>query len=220
MRRSITMASLLAAAFLLSAVPAHAQRWGRGPTPRAGVCFYQDINYGGRYFCTDAGTSTPQLSSSDNDEISSIRLFGNAVTTIYRDPNFRGSSRVINSSVSDLRAMGFNDRISSYEVGSANYNSSRAVPRSNAPYGANAPYGSNVPYGPEVQSRQQSRWNYRDAEHIVRESYRSVLGRDPDQSGLRSWTQQVVNNNWTQRDLEYALRQSDEYRQLNRARRR
>lgn len=104
--------------------------------------------------------------------------------------------------------MGFNDRISSYEVGISGFNTSRAVPRS-----------SNVPYGPAVEAR-ESRWNYRDAERIVRQSYRSVLGREPDPTGLRSWTQEVVDNNWTQRDLEYALRQSDEYRRLNRARRR
>jgi hypothetical protein len=54
----------------------------------------------------------------------------------------------------------------------------------------------------------------------VRRSYRSVLGRDPDASGLRSWTEQVMNNNWTQRDLENALRQSDEYRDLRATRRR
>jgi len=209
MRRSMTVAFVLAAAFLLTALPAHAQRWGRGATPRSGVCFYEDINYGGRYFCADAGTSTPQVSSGDNDEISSIRLFGNAVATVFRDPNFRGQSRVIDSSVSDLRGMGLNDRISSYEVGSSRFNDSRAVQRS-----------SNAPYGPAVQSRAASRWNYRDAERIVRQSYRSVLGRDPDPTGLRSWTQEVVDNNWTQRDLEWALRQSDEYRQLRPARRR
>ena len=208
MWRSMTVVFVLAAAFLLNAVPAHAQRWGRGATPRSGVCFYEDINYGGRYFCADAGTSTPQVSSGDNDEISSIRLFGNAAATVFRDPNFRGQSKVIDSSVSDLRAMGFNDRISSYEVDSSRFNTSRAVPRS-----------SNVPYGSTVQSR-ESRWNYGDAERIVRQSYRSVLGRDPDPSGLRSWTREVVQNNWTQRDLEYALRQSDEYRQLHSARRR
>ena len=210
MWRSMTVAFVLAAAFLMNAAPAHAQRWGRGATPRSGVCFYEDINFGGRYFCADAGTSTQQISSGDNDEISSIRLFGNAVTTIFRDPNFRGQSRAIDSSVSDLRAMGFNDRISSYEVGSSRFNDSRALPRS-----------SNAPYGPTVQSQsRQTRWNYRDAERVVRQSYRSVLGRDPDPTGLRSWTQEVVNNNWTQQDLEWALRQSDEYRQLHPARRR
>src|SRR5262249_43365799 len=112
MWRSMTLFGL-AAAFLMTAVPAHAQRWGREATPRSGVCFYEDINYGGRYFCTAAGASTSQLSSADNDKISSIRLFGDAVTTVYRDPNFRGQSRVIDSNVSDLRALGFNDRISS-----------------------------------------------------------------------------------------------------------
>ena len=119
MWRSMTVAPMIAAAFLMIALPAHAQRWGRGATPRSGACFYEDINYGGRYFCTSEGASAPQVSPGDNDEISSIRLFGNAVATVYRDPNFRGQSRVINSSVSDLRGMGFNDRISSYEVGTS-----------------------------------------------------------------------------------------------------
>jgi hypothetical protein len=207
MWRSMTVATVLAAAFLINAAPAHAQRWGRGATPRSGVCFYEDINYGGRYFCDDAGASMARVSSGNNDEISSIRLFGNAVATVYRDPNFNGSSRVIESSVSDLRGMGFNDRISSYEIGASRYNTQRAVPRSSN--------SNNVPYGPAVQSRQSSRWNYRDAEQIVRQSYRSVLGREPEPAGLRSWTQETINNNWTQRDLEWALRQSDEYRQLH-----
>ena len=129
MWRSMTVASVLGAAFFINAAPAQAQRWGRGATPRSGVCFDQDINYGGHYFCDDAGASAARVSSGNNDEISSIRLFGNAVATVYRDPDFRGSSRVIESSVSDLRAMGINDRISSYEVGAARYNTSRAVPR-------------------------------------------------------------------------------------------
>ena len=88
--------------------------------------------------------------------------------------------------------MGFNDRISSYSVdaGRRGYNRN----------------GNGVARG--------TRWNYREAESVVRQSYRSVLGRDPDPSGLSSWTDQVVRNNWTQRDLENALRQSDEYRAL------
>src|SRR5258705_1801452 len=113
MWRSMTVAFVLAATCLLNAVPAHAQRWGRGATPRSGVCFYEDINYGGRYFCADAGTSTPQVSSGDNDEISSIRLFGNAAATVFRDPNFRGQSKGIDFNRSELLADGFNDPDSS-----------------------------------------------------------------------------------------------------------
>jgi Peptidase inhibitor family I36/Domain of unknown function (DUF4214) len=212
--RRMTTALVLGAAFLLSVAPAYAQRWGRGPTPRSGICFYEDINYGGRYFCSAAGTSTSQVSSGNNDEISSIRVFGDAVTTVYRDPNFRGQSRVIDSNVSDLRSLGFNDRISSYQVDFGRGNWSRDAQR--YPEAQRYP---NVRNGRTVQPN-ASRWSYRDAEQIVQRSYRSILGRDPDPSGLRSWTEQVINNNWTQRDLEYALRQSDEYRQLHQDRRR
>lgn len=207
--RRMTTAVALGAAFLMSVVPASAQRWGREATPRSGICFYQDINYGGRYFCSPVGASMPELASGNNDEISSIRVFGDAVATVYRDPDFRGQSRVIDSNITDLRSLGLNDRISSYQVHSSRVNSPRASVR-RAP---NGPFGATV-------SPNESRWSYRDAERIVRQSYRSVLGRDPDPSGLRSWTEQVINNNWTQQDLEHALRQSEEYRQLRQARRR
>ena len=210
----MTTPFVLGTAFLINVAPADAQRWGREATPRSGVCFYENINYGGRYFCSAAGTSTPGVSSGNNDEISSIRLFGDAVVTVYRDPNFRGQSRVIDSSVSDLRSLGFNDRISSYQVDAARWNSPRAAQQY-----PNAQRYPNVPRGSTIQPN-ASRWSYRDAEQTVRRSYRSVLGRDPDPSGLRSWTEQVINNNWTQRDLEYALRQSDEYRELHQGRRR
>jgi Peptidase inhibitor family I36/Domain of unknown function (DUF4214) len=204
----MTTALVLGAAFLMNVPPASAQRWGRGATPRSGVCFYEDINYGGRYFCSPVGASTSEVSSGNEDEISSIRVFGDASVTVYRDRNFRGQSRVIDANLSDLRSLGFNDRISSYQVDLSRGNSSRVTRRY-----------PNGPFGGTVQPN-ASRWTYRDAEQVVRRSYRSVLGREPDPSGLRSWTEQVVNNNWTQQDLEYALRQSDEYRELRNARRR
>ena len=215
MRRSLTLGLVLGAAFVTNIAPAYAQRWGREATPRAGVCFYEDINYGGRYFCSPVGGTSTDVPSAINDRISSVRVFGNSEVTVYRDSNLRGQSRVIDSNLSDLRSLGFNDRVSSYVVESYRANSSRAVPR----YGNNVPYGADVPYG-TVQQPRANRWTYREAESIVRRSYRSVLGRDPDPAGLQSWTRQVINSNWTQQDLEYALRQSDEYRQLNRARRR
>ena len=212
--RRMTTALVLGAACLIYVAPAYAQRWGRGAMPRSGVCFYEDINFGGRYFCSAVGESESRVSSGNNDEISSIRVFGDAVATVFRDPNFRGQSRVFNSSVSDLRSFGFNDRISSYEVDSDRGNWSRDTRQY-----PNARQYPNFPNGRTVQPN-ASRWSYRDAEQMVWRSYQSVLGRNPDPSGLRNWTEQVVNNNWTQRDLENALRQSDEYRQLRSTRRR
>ena len=220
MRRSMMkMGLVVGAALLINIAPAYAQRWGREATPRAGACFYEDINYGGRYFCSPTGSTSANVPGGINDRISSIRLFGNAALTVYRDPNMRGQSRVINSDLNDLRSLGFNDRISSYAVDSFRGNSSREVPR----YGNNGTYGANDPYGTVQHQRSANRGSYRSAENMVRRGYRNVLGREPDPAGLQSWTQTVVNNNWTQQDLEYALRQSQEYReqnQQNRARRR
>jgi hypothetical protein len=222
MGRYKTVGILMGAAMLANVSIASAQRWGREATPQSGACFYEDINFGGRYFCSPVGSTTPDVPSGMNDRISSVRVFGNAAVTLFRDPNFRGDSRVITSNIADLRATGFNDRLSSYEVESnrgfvrgGNGNGiarGRAYPNGNGVYSnGNAGVYSN---GNGVYSN-GSRWTYRSAEAAVQQSYRSVLGRDPDPSGLRSWTEQLMNNNWTQRDLENALRQSDEYRALH-----
>jgi hypothetical protein len=205
MKRYTTIAVFVSTAILAQVSTVAAQRWGRGATPQSGVCFYEDINFGGRYFCTPAGQSTTSVPSGMNDTISSVRVFGNAAVTLYRDPSFRGQSKSIDSNATDLRGLGFNDRISSYSV------DARRV------YNRNGTVNDGV-YGPPRNRGQigtnGTRWNYREAESVVRQSYHSVLGRDPDPSGLSSWTDQVVRNNWTQRDLENALRQSNEYRAL------
>jgi len=207
MKRYTTIAVLMGAALLAQVSTASAQRWGRGATPQSGVCFYEDINFGGRYFCTPVGQTTTSVPSGMNDRISSVRVFGNAAVTLYRDPNFRGQSRLIDSNAPDLRGLGFNDLISSYSVdpGRRGYDRNGAV--DNGPFGNARNQGRVGTNG--------TRWNYREAESVVRRSYRSVLGREPDASGLSSWTDQVVRNNWTQQDLENALRQSDEYRALH-----
>ena len=206
MRRYSTIALLVGAGLLVQASTASAQRWGRGPTPRSGVCFYEDVNFRGRYFCTAAGQSTTAVPRGMNDRISSVRVFGRAAVTVYGDSSFRGQARLIDSSASDLRGLGFNDRISSYTVdeGRRGYYRNRAVNDRDYDFSRNR--GAIGTSG---------RDNYQDAESIVRQSYRAVLGRDPDPSGLASWTDQVIRNNWTAQDLENALRQSDEYRLRN-----
>jgi len=208
MNRYKTVGILMGAALLANVSMASAQRWGREVTPQSGVCFYEDINFGGRYFCSPVGSTTSSVPSGMNDRISSVRVFGNAAVTLFRDPNFRGDSRVITSDLADLRGLGFNDRLSSYEV-----EAGRGFVRGGN--GVNGTARSRVYSNGNGVYSNGGRWTYGSAEAAVRQSYRAVLGRDPDPSGLRSWTQQVMNNNWTQRDLENALRQSDEYRALH-----
>lgn len=51
-----------------------------------------------------------------------------------------------------------------------------------------------------------------EANDMVRRAYLSVLRREPDAAGLRSYSEKVRREHWTQQDLERALRQSPEYR--------
>jgi hypothetical protein len=51
-----------------------------------------------------------------NDQISSIRVFGNAEVTVYEDRNYMGRSRTFTADVRDLKTDGWNDVITSYRV--------------------------------------------------------------------------------------------------------
>jgi hypothetical protein len=115
-RHHFTVFSIAASLVLVFASSASAQTWGRPRTPQSGACFYEHINFGGRYFCYRSGTSNDNVPRGMNNEISSIRIFGNAQVVVYKDGDFRGTSRHFESSVSDLRREGLNDRISSFRV--------------------------------------------------------------------------------------------------------
>jgi hypothetical protein len=51
------------------------------------------------------------------------------------------------------------------------------------------------------------------ASQMVRNAYRSVLGREPDPDGLSHYTAKVLVERWTEDDVVQALRESDEYRE-------
>jgi len=120
-RQPFTIGSIAAGLVLALAASAPAQTWGRPRVPQSGACFYEHINFDGRYFCYRSGTSNDDVPRGLNNEISSIRIFGDAQVVVYRDGNFRGSSRHFESSVSDLRREGLNDRISSFRVDERRY---------------------------------------------------------------------------------------------------
>jgi len=90
--------------------------WGRPDVPRSGACFYENPNFQGRYFCAAPGDSTEMVPPGMNDRVSSIRIFGDAEVTAYKDEGFRGEDRRFDLDINDLRAAGFNDRISSFRV--------------------------------------------------------------------------------------------------------
>ena len=113
-------APALVGAFIVS-IPAVASaqlRWGRPTVPRDGACFYRDAGFRGEYFCVRAGEDLPYIPGGLNDEISSIRTFGRAEVTIFRDRRFSGRAERFGGDVWNLRNQGWNDRLSSLRVDS------------------------------------------------------------------------------------------------------
>jgi len=96
--------------------PRREMAWGRPEVPRSGACFYEDPNFGGRSFCAAIGESSAMVPPGMNDRVSSIRIFGSAEVTAFKDRDFRGDGRRFGRDVVDLRAAGFNDRISSFRI--------------------------------------------------------------------------------------------------------
>src|SRR5262245_40970858 len=108
--------AILFACCLTAATPAWAQRWGREPLPRAGVCFYKETNFNGDYFCAGAGENLSAVPDGMNDKISSIKVFGDAEVTIFKDVRFQGRSSRFDGDVRKLKDVGWNDAISSIRV--------------------------------------------------------------------------------------------------------
>jgi hypothetical protein len=96
-------------------------RWGRAGTPPIGVCFYEHINFEGDYFCARVGERVEMVPEGTNDRISSMRVFGGAELTVFRDSFFRGTTLHFETSARDLRVSGWNDRISSFRVEAAGF---------------------------------------------------------------------------------------------------
>ena len=95
------------------------RRRGGDPMPRAGVCFFEDTNFEGDYFCVRPGEVLARMPPGMNDQISSIRVIGNVEVTAYRDVRFDGPSARFFTDVSDLRRENWNDEISSLRVTNA-----------------------------------------------------------------------------------------------------
>lgn len=157
---------------VLGATAVDAQRWGRPRPPRAGACFYQNANYGGDYFCVAAGDYYDQMPEGLNDRISSIRLFGDADVTVYRNPNFGGRSTRFSDDVSNLQQEGWNDTVSSVRV---RLDFAR-VTREQAEEIVRRAYNNVLGRDPDPGARgwvdrvMRDRWTQRDVERELRKS--------------------------------------------------
>jgi hypothetical protein len=183
MEYRVTAAWIVGVIAALTVPVAEAQRWGRPDFPRAGACFFRDSNFRGDYFCADAGREFSSLPSGTNDEISSIRIFGDAEVTVFQDRRFEGRSTRFRGDVRNLKDEGWNDRLSSLRVRDVRGGGSRA------------------------------RGGGGDPDRIVRRAYEDILDRQPDTPGLRLYRSRIIDDGWSEQDVREALRKSPEYRQ-------
>ncbi len=215
--RKTTLLALLASGTVLIAPASAAQRWGNGPPPDAGACFYQQPNYQGRYFCARTGDDMPTIPNGFNDRIRSIRVFGGGHVVLYSNNGFGGSERWIDYNVPDLRREGWDDRISSARLswGSRDSNRDRRPedrPRGTSGYSNERPRGTSGSSDGRYRNDRNAPMTRDQAQAIVRSAYLNVLGREPDPASS-GWVDQVFNNHISQQQLEQELRQSPEYLQ-------
>lgn len=197
--------SLLAAAVVMFTVsPASAQRWGRERFPDSGACFFRDAEFRGDYFCVRAGDDVGRMPPDMNDAISSIRVFGRAEVVVFRDVRFNGGSTRFDRSIDNLRDAGWNDRISSLQVRIGGDRRDRFGDLSNPDRGRDDRRGDD--------RRGDRRISSDEADRVIRRAYQDVLGRDPDEGGLRQYRSRVIDDGWNEEQVRNSLRNSPEYR--------
>jgi hypothetical protein len=235
--RSQRVLTLACVVVLTASSSAFAQRWGYGRLPRSGACFYKDADFRGEYFCVDAGDSLNSIPGDMNDKISSVRLYGGAEVTVFKDSRFNGRSTHFPGDVRNLKNAGWNDTISSLQVRARGYRSGlssmdadRIVRRAYDDLLEREPdqaglrlYRSRIiddgwteaqvrdALRKSPEYREKTTMTYPKAQEIVRRAYQNVLKREPD-AGASGYVNHVMRDKWTQADVERELRKSPEYR--------
>jgi hypothetical protein len=211
-----TIRALFVMAVVAIPSAAMAQRWGRGPFPGSGACFFRDADFRGEYFCVPAGENVGRVPDDMNDAISSIRVFGRASVIVFRDIRFGGDSLRFDRSVRNLREEHWNDRVSSMRVDIAGREGDfRDRDRRDGDVrdrrDGDRRDGDFRDRRDDDRSDRRSEGETTRAREIVKRAYLSVLQRQADQAA-EVWVETVIRNNWTQDDLERELRKSPEYR--------
>jgi len=100
--------------------------------PENAVVFFEDINFGGRWFAVyldrdyndlrSVYLGSNQSSGNWNDRISSLKIGKGACVTLWKDINYKGDKSALQGNLSSVNAIsslvssGWNDKISSLKV--------------------------------------------------------------------------------------------------------
>jgi hypothetical protein len=78
------------------------------------VCFYENINYGGKNFCASAGATT--MSAGLDNRVSSVRVPTGLRVDLFEFTSYGGRSVALTANAANLGTVAFNDLTSSYKV--------------------------------------------------------------------------------------------------------
>jgi len=163
------------------------ERNGRGHG--GSVTFYQDTDFRGGSITLEADEEIENLTMEQfsngggaNDRISSIRIQGPIEVTVYRDSRFRGASRRFTGDVRSLTQDG------------GQWNDVISSIRT------------------EFRSRRDAREERAELDRAIERAFRDTLGRKPDQSEQRKYRTQMIEENWSEKDVRSELTKTEEYR--------
>jgi TorA maturation chaperone TorD len=174
---------------------------GRDPDPEGMRTYRSDILDRGwsEQDVREALRNSPEYSSGAVRTSSADRIIRRAYQDILRrDPDPEG----LNTYRRDIIERGWDEQ-----------DVRQALRRSEERRGAVGRSPSDRSYGGNAN---RGRVDDATASDMVRRAYNAVLNREPDANGMRDYKARVINDRWTQQQLEDALRNSDEYRSKHR----
>ena len=60
--------------------------------------------------------------------------------------------------------------------------------------------------------KKSSEYQNRQADQIIKRAYNDLLGRDPDNAGLKSYRHYIIDEGWSEKEVRRHIKQSEEYR--------
>lgn len=159
------------------------------------VILYQNADYQGDSLIIYPGEAIENFSSQTfsnggglNDNVSSIRVEGGAVVYVYENSHFRGAVMRLVENVRDLtgRLLTDNPRDNwNDRISSIKVEGTRRRP------------------GPVREI---------DYDAMIRRAYKDLLGRNPDESGLRNYRGLMIDQGWTEQMVRDHIQQGEEFR--------
>lgn len=192
------------------------------------VTFFTEPNYRGESLVVESGASVENLERLMRPSnqpwsfaISSVRVEGAARATVFNAPGYTGERLEITRNIADLYAER-RGRDTGATWDRAIVSVAVAGPPRPAPVQPGPPPNSPPPTvvivqppPPVVVHDPRPRIDRRAAERMVQHAFREVLDRPADPEGLRTYTDRLIREGWSEQQMIQQLQRSAEARAIN-----